>query len=274
MFNCKTTFILLACWISCLCHLGAHAQSGNVRIPPPNNDRCLSWSGVSQYRDAESGTEFVEYLPVDLSQQKPDCVPILVTLHGSHGYAKAEMNNWYRYAKERGFAVVALQWYLGDEIYVPPERAYMLIVNRLKALKSKYPALRLSNNMLNGFSRGATYMPAMALYDKQGWRNYFRMFMMNAGSWPEQNPPMYMRRAFDPRDRSSYSGKHFCAYYGDQDEYLDLPRKDGTVIKETIESHGGVFDEFLTLPNGRHGDFVRDPALVNKVLDAWLGNSR
>lgn len=246
------------------------AQTESRPLGFPDNSRCLKWPGVSLYQDQSSQVKFVDYIPTNINQSKVNSVPIFVTLHGSHGLAEAEMKDWYQYAEKRGFAIISIQWFLGNEYYMPPDMVYKAVVSRIEQLRKMYPALRRNSNMVHGFSRGATYMPAMALYDAKVGNNYFSMFLINAGVWPKNNPPRYMQPLFNSNDRNLYAGKHFCAYYGDRDESANLPKYDGLEMKKVIEQHGGTYDLFLTESLGTHRGLLKNSSLVEQVLNAWL----
>ena len=56
---------------------------------------------------------------------------------------------------------------------------------------------------------------------------------------------------------------------GNQDEFLDLPGKNGKIMQESIETHGGKYDLLFLLPEGKHATFVHDQGMVKQVLDAW-----
>lgn len=234
------------------------------------NKECLKWPGVSVHQTDDPQIYFAEYLPQNIKSSAPSSIPILVCLHGSHGTASSSMYFWYNYAKERGCALICLQWWLGGESYLFPRQVYQLIDQRMHQLHAQEPALCLKGNMTEGFSRGGTYMPALALIDKQTGKDMFSMFLINSGTWPSQNTPRFMLdlMSIDP----SYSGKHFCAYYGDKDEHLSLPAKDGKIMRDTIIANGGKFDLFFNLPDGKHASFVHDKKMVNSVLNTWYAN--
>lgn len=229
--------------------------------------QCLSWPGVAVSEDKNAGAKFAEFIPPDIANAKKNSIPILVTMHGSHGLAEAEIFDWYKYASQKKFAIVAVQWWLKNETYMQPDAVYKSISIRLNELLKKYPALKRNNNLLHGFSRGATYLPAIAYYDK--YNNYFNSFLLNSGTYPSDNPPPYMRPILASMNATIYSNKHFFAYYGDKDEFLPTPKIAGWEMKKSIEQRGGKFDLFMTEPEGTHRGLMKNPILVDKVIDAW-----
>ncbi len=246
-----------------------------MSVPAPAQDNSgqemLRYPGVSIRQCRTAGAYFVQWLPSDIDERRNGGTPVLVTLPGSHGKALAELRDWYQYARQRGSALVALQWWLGGESYLSVREVFALIDNRLSELMRLHPSIMPGGNMIHGFSRGATYIPALALLDRQEGRHWFCTFVLNSGAWPPNNPPPYMLELFDPRDRQAFAGQHFIAYYGKQDEeWGDRPATHGRLIKEMIEEHGGVYDEFFVLAEGKHGTFMRTPCLVNQSLDCWL----
>ncbi len=238
----------------------------NSALAQPHK-QCLNWPGVTVSEDKNARAKFAEFIPPEIANLPKNSVPILVTMHGSHGLAEAEIFDWYKYAQQKKFAIVSVQWWLGNETYMQPDAAYKSISLRLNELLKKYPALKRNNNLLHGFSRGATYMPAIACYDK--FNNYFNSFLLNSGTYPNDNPPPYMRPILASTNATTYSNKHFFAYYGDRDEFLPTPRIAGWEMKKSIEQRGGKFDLFITEPEGTHRGLMKNPALVEKVLEAW-----
>jgi len=50
----------------------------------------------------------------------PSSTPVIISLHGSNGYAFAEFYNWYQQAQIHGCGIIALQWYRGTAT-TPPD---------------------------------------------------------------------------------------------------------------------------------------------------------
>lgn len=264
-------FVLLMAVFLCVClailvtELSAGAENGVGKGGAGHN---------IDYSHANLTVHDVQYLPPGIERAANDSVSVLVSLHGSKGLAEPALRDWKTYGEKGGFAVVSLQWWLGGDRYLAPEEVYRELDLRLHALKEKYPAIRLHGNMIVGFSRSATYMPVLALIDRASNKNIFVLYLLNAGAWPADNPPPYMARHLQNAGRLPYKGKHFCAYYGDQDEFRQLPARDGALIKADIEQQGGVFDAFIVLPEGRHNTLVTRADLVDRIMSVWEGLRR
>src|SRR3990167_3801088 len=54
--------------------------------------------GSRRVESTLAGVYTVEWLPGDMPQRAAESVPLLVTLHGSHGHAEAELRDWLPYA--------------------------------------------------------------------------------------------------------------------------------------------------------------------------------
>lgn len=253
-----------ACKLAAILMISLSFQTSTIARP---HLQCLNWPGVTVNEDRIAGAKFAEFIALEIANLPSNSVPILVTMHGSHGLAEAEVFDWYKYASQKKFAIVAVQWWLGNENYMQPDAVYKSISLHLDELLKKYPALKRNGNLLHGFSRGATYVPAIAYFDK--YNKYFNSFLLNSGTYPGDNPPPYMRPILASTNSTIYSDKHFFAYYGDKDEFLKTPRIAGLEMKKSIELRGGKFDLFLTEPEGTHRGLMKNPELIEKVLDAW-----
>lgn len=206
-----------------------------------------------------------EWFPEDLDTRKE--VRILFTLHGSKGHAESEVKDWHPYAKKRGFAIVALQWWLGGDRYLQPREMYKLLDQRLDALRKEHASMAANGHLLHGFSRGSANAPGLARIDRETKKGLFVLFVCNSGAWPESNPPPYMRDIAD----DAFAGQRFVGYFGGKDEESgETAVKNGRALRAFIEKRGGKFEKFFEVAEGRHGSFHRSEEMMNATLDLWL----
>lgn len=106
--------------------------------------------------------------------------PMVVSLHGHDGYAFEDFYVWHHFLKERGYGLLAIQWWLGkgEEIsdYLSPNEIYRVIDEIFRTLHVK-PGTAL----LHGFSRGSANIYAVAAIDRSTKNDYFALFIANAG---------------------------------------------------------------------------------------------
>lgn len=196
------------------------------------------------------GVYTIEWIP-------PKATRLLFTLHGSKGRAEAELKDWLPFAKERGFGVVALQWWLGGERYLEPREMYRILEGRAKG----------TGHLLHGFSRGSANVPGLAKIDRETGKNLFALFVCNSGAWPEDRPPPYVRGAAD----DAFAGQRFVAYFGGKDEeWGDRAVRNGRTMRAFLEQRGARFEKFFELPDGKHGSFAASKDMMNATLDLWL----
>src|SRR3989344_5029840 len=59
----------------------------------------------------DSNSFYIKWFPVGST---PSSTPLIVTLHGSNGYAFPEFFDWHAQAIQHGCGIIALQWYRGN----------------------------------------------------------------------------------------------------------------------------------------------------------------
>lgn len=236
---------------------GATAQP---RPPRPAPDGALP----------DNAPRFVEWLPPDLDSRPAGSTRLIVTLHGSGGRAQREVDLWQPYARARGAGILAVQWWLGGDRYLPPQEIYRLLEERLADLRRAHPAIAERGHLLHGFSRGSAVLPGLARIDARTGRRLYGLFVCNSGAWPPENPPPYVREVLAAGDRTAFAGQRFVAYFGGRDEDRGPGAAgEGRALRRFIEEHGGTFVHFFEPADGRHGTFHHDAAMLNATLDAW-----
>ncbi len=215
----------------------------------------------------DSNSFFVKWFPPGADPAK---TPLIVTLHGSNGYAFDEFFLWYKEANQHGCGIIALQWYRGPlserpNDYFDDESIYRYIDSALTSLG--YPS---GKALLHGFSRGAARCYAIAFNDMHGGKNYFCMVLSNAGA---ANPgyPLYSQINSGKYGKRVFAGRHWGLYCGGLDPNPDQSGCNGmNATKKWLEEQGATVDVFIRDAGLGHGGFHQKAAHMDSVLNDYL----
>lgn len=205
------------------------------------------------------------YPPGVRAESRP---PMIATLHGHGSWAFDEFFLWHRFAKERGFGIVALQWWLGQgersQDYLAPNEIYRVFDDAFRAEK-----ISPGSVLFHGFSRGAANSYPVVAFDRDTGNGYFALCIANAGMpGPDFPPNVEIERG--RFGATPLAGSHWFLYAGAKDAH---PERDGIegmrAARRWIERFGGVVDVALEDPDGDHGGFHRNPKNVNAALDQF-----
>ena len=194
--------------------------------------------------------------------------PMVVSLHGHDGYAFEDFYVWHHFLKERGYGLLAIQWWLGkgEEIsdYLSPNEIYRVIDEIFRTLHVK-PGTAL----LHGFSRGSANIYAVAAIDRSTKNDYFALFIANAGKASLDYPPTHEIEQGHFGDKP-FTGSHWITFAGGKDPN---PDRGGVLgMRETadwIRSCEGSVDLAIEDPDAGHGGFHQNPKNTNLALDIF-----
>lgn len=152
-----------------------------VAMAEQKEGECVRYAldnGVQVGLTSDGKSYYLLWFPQGTDPQNPP--PILATMHGHDGCAFVDFSVWHRFLKARGYGFFAIQWWLGkgEDIhdYLLPNEIYRVIDEVFHKLNVKPGAA-----MLQGFSRGATNIYAVAAIEQSQKNNYFSLFVANAG---------------------------------------------------------------------------------------------
>jgi hypothetical protein len=193
---------------------------------------------------------------------------MIVTLHGHGSWAFDEFFLWHSYAVQRGYAILALQWWFGQgerfQDYYSPYEMYP----HIEAVLRENDIAR-GDALLHGFSRGSANSYVVVALDNA--RNkFFGMAIANAGGVGLDFPSNVdiERGKFGAQP---FAGTQWILVCGRNDPNPDRDGCGGMSKARTwLEKYGGTIVLFLEDPNGDHGTFHRNPANVNAALDAFV----
>lgn len=196
--------------------------------------------------------------------------PLIITLHGSDGYAFHEFFNWHNKAELHGCGIIAIQWYRGNLAVAPNDyfnetSIYSYIDSALTAIN--YPS---NSAFLHGFSRGSARTYAIVLKDLLGGKNYFCTTLSNAGA-VDSSYPIYAQIDSGIYGNTVYLGKHWNLFCGGLDSN---PSQSGCIgmnnTKLWLEDKGAIVDIFIEDDTLGHNGFHTVPNYLDSVLDNYI----
>jgi len=209
---------------------------------------------------------YVLWLPEGVSPANPP--PMIVTIHGHGSWAFDEFYLWHRAAKERGYGILAIQWWLGQgekfQDYLTPHEIYRIIDQVLTREQIKPMTV-----LFHGFSRGSANSYAVAAFDRNTGKDYFALIVANAGKPERDFPPV--RDIEDGRfGQTPLQGTHWVTFAGGRDPY---PEKTGIYgmrqAAEWIRKYGGIVDRAIEDENAGHGGFHQNPDNMRSALEVF-----
>ena len=252
--------------------------------PPPKNKIVRSQNGQDLYdlaskasperyqyavdngaevRYAEDGKSFfLIWYPDKTAAQKP---PVIACIHGHGSYAFDEFYLWHKTAKEHGYGIVGLQWWLGGsektEDYLAPREIYRAF-NQV-FLKEK---IKPGSILFHGFSRGAAVSYAVTAMDVKTQQHFFGLIVANSGGASMDYPPN--RDIEDGQFGSQpFAGTRWVMYAGGRDTNPDRDGIPGMLRSaEWVKKGGGEILKVIQDPSGGHGGLHRNPANLEQVM--------
>jgi len=199
--------------------------------------------------------------------------PMIVTLGGHASWAFDDFAVWYPHLIERGYGLIALQWWFGGgetvaDYYLPHE-IYRALDG---ALEGEH--VRPGTVLLHGFSRGATNTYGVVALDVDAGNRYFVLAIANAGTATADFPinQDIVRGRFGPQPLAE---THWVMYCGELDAN---PSRDGCEgmrnARDWVSRYGGVVDALIEDPEGDHGGFHKRPSNTRYALDIFAARLR
>ena len=189
---------------------------------------------------------------------------VIVTLHGYVVSAIDDFSYWHRYAAQRGYGVLALQWRLGPasrQSYTPGA-----IYGQATRILRRY-GVRPGQAMLHGYSSSAARTYGVAALDRRAAR-YFGLFVANAGG-AHRSAPLYPQVFAGGFGRRPLLGSQWVLFCGGRDRAFAT----GCVLtlrtSRMIRARGGRVQRVIVDPRGQHGGFLANPASVNYTLGVF-----
>lgn len=221
----------------------------------------------AQILPTDDGKSFyVLWLPPNSDPANPP--PMIVTLHGHGSWAFDEFFLWHSYAAERGYGILALQWWFGQgetaSDYYTPEEMYSIFESVLSANHVQPQTV-----LFHGFSRASANTYGLTALDRASGNDYFLLTISNAGRAADDYP---INQSIEQGVYGSqpFANTHWFMVCGMNDPN---PDRDGCPAmrstRDWVTQFGGSVDLLIEDPNGDHGAFHRNPDNVDAALDVF-----
>ena len=209
---------------------------------------------------------YLLWLPKGSDPKNPP--PMIATMHGHDGWAFEDFHVWHSFLQERGYGLLAVQWWLGEgegiHDYLLPNEIYRVMDEVFQKL-----GVKPGHALLHGFSRGSANIYPVAALDRSLKKNYFALFIANAGRANSNYPPVQQIEQGMFGDQP-FAGSHWVTYAGAKDPSQNRDGIQG--MRETgewIRKFGGTVDLAIEDPTGNHGGFHQHPQNTQQALDIF-----
>ena len=212
---------------------------------------------------------YIKWFPTGAT---PSITPLVVTLHGSGGYAFYEFRSWHPRAQLHGCGIIALQWYRGNASTPPSDyfddtSLYSYIDSALTSIS--YPS---GKALLHGFSRASARSYAVIFNDIQSGKNYFCTTISNAGK-VDTTYQLYMEINNGDYGPNVFLGKHWNLFCGPPDPDTTGEGCTGMAFTQSwLQGQGATVDIFIQDPLLGHDGFQLQSSFAYKdtILNNYL----
>ncbi len=209
---------------------------------------------------------YIVWYPPGTGPEAPP--PMIATIHGHGSFAFDEFYLWQPYALERGYGIIALQWWFGEgeqmnDYYLPHE------IHQVLASAFAAEHVKPGTVLFHGFSRGSANSYGVAAIDRSQPTPYFALTISNAGE-PGTDFPINVDIANGKFGPQPFAGMHWVMVCGMRDPNPDrdgCPAMEGA--RDWVTGYGATVDLLIEDPKGDHGAFHMNPDNVNAALDVF-----
>ncbi len=215
---------------------------------------------------ADRKSFYVLWFPENSDSYNPP--PVIATIHGHASWALDEFYLWHKEAAERGYGILAIQWWLGEgerfQDYLTPREIYR-VIDQVLSRENVAP----QNVLFHGFSRGSANSYSITAIDRTRGRGYFALTVANAGKPGRDFPPNreIENGVFGPMP---LKGTHWVTFAGGRDPN---PERDGIYgmreAADWIRKYGGIIDLVIEDEDADHGGCHRKAGNMRAALDVF-----
>ena len=214
-------------------------------------------------------TFFVLWVPDDYEDMATRRV--MVVVHGHTGSAYFQVANELEFAQKYGYAIVAIQWWTGEEEKMySGEQVYAFMNVALQYMADKYNA-QVDKCAYRGWSQGSGISYEVTYLDKINGTNYLKLIISHDGGMMPDPSQMSVGREFVTNlyngvyGQDAFEGAHFYLYAGEpeQAEYMHN-------TAEVIPNYGGVVERLVEDIGAGHGGFFAHPEYHEEALEIFF----
>lgn len=253
--------LLLMCWVlSFTAQADSAGLLAQAKSTTPLRVQYAADNGAVTTATSDNKSFYLWWQP---STSKPTAV--IVTIHGHASWAYDEFYILHSYAKSRGYAILALQWWFGGgeatADYYQPKEMYPLLAQVLRD-----QGMAPGSALFHGYSRGSANSYAMAALDTASGNRFFHTILSVAGGAISGYPPNtdIQNGVFGA---TPFSGVNWVMYCGMLDPN---PDRDGCaamrLARDWVIKYGANVKLLIEDAAGDHGGFSKTPANVDYAL--------
>ncbi len=186
---------------------------------------------------------------------------VLVIAHGHGGNAYRELANELEFAQEYQYAVVAVQWWIGDEdeTMFTADQFYEFMDVALRYMEFKYDA-QLNKCAFRGWSLGSEISFQITYIDRLNGGNRLALTISHDGGMMPDPSNMSVGKEFTSNlyngvyGENPFAGAHFYLYAGTEPQIGYMEN-----TKEVITNFGGTVEKLITDEEAGHDGFYIHP---------------
>lgn len=190
---------------------------------------------------------------------------VMVIAHGHGGTAYREVGNELEFAREHGYAVVAIQWWPGEgDAMVSGQQFYEFMDVALRYMETKYHA-QLDKYALRGWSLGSEISYQVTYLDRVSGNNRLALTISQDGGMMPDADNMSVGKEFTRNlydgvyGDDAFAGTSFYLYSGAEPQ-IGYMRNTAQVIT----SFGGVVERLALDVGAGHDGFYRHPPVPRR----------
>ena len=196
---------------------------------------------------------------------------VMFVLSGTMGNAYEGVYHQLAWAKQHGYGVIALQWWMGGDTYLEPKVIESAFTTARQQLAKTYP-INTQQMALETFSRSGSISYEIAYWNHQLKHPAYRLILVQSGGIPEEHPrPLITKMIAGQLGPKPLSGDRFFMYCGMKDNEWGAQMCAQMHHAETILTQaGGRVIYFIEDPNGGHGGMHNVKAHSDTATAAFL----
>ncbi len=196
---------------------------------------------------------------------------VMVIAHGHTGNAYREVGLELDFAREHGYAIVAIQWWPGEgDAMYSGQQFYEFMDVALRYMKYKYHA-QLDKCALRGWSLGSEISFEVTYLDRVSGNNRLALTISHDGGMRPNPDDMSVGKEFTRNlydgvyGDDAFEGAHFYLYSGAEPQ-IGYMRNTAQVIT----AFGGVVERLVLDEGAGHDGFYRHPQYHEDALDIFF----
>jgi len=196
---------------------------------------------------------------------------VMVIAHGHGGTAYREVGNELEFAREHGYAIVAIQWWPGEgDAMYSGQQFYEFMDVALRYMEYKYHA-QLPKCAYRGWSLGSEISYEVTYLDRASGTNRLALTISHDGGMMPDPDNMSVGKEFTRNlydgvyGDNAFAGAHFYLYAGEE---MQIEHMRNTA--QVIASFDGVVERLVLDEGAGHDGFYRHPQYHEDALELFF----